>query len=195
MQPLVFATANANKVAEVKHKLGEAYDFRSLADIGCTEDIPETSATLEGNALQKARYVVEHYGVDCFSEDTGLEIDALEGRPGVRTARYAGPSRDAVANMQRVLDELGDAPDRSAQFRAVIALSQNGVEHTFEGVVRGRIARAMRGAGGFGYDPIFIPDGYEETFAELSPEVKKTMSHRSRAVAKLVAHLRGDRRA
>lgn len=189
MKPLVFATGNANKVAEVKLKLGDAYDFRSLSEIGCTEEIPETSPTLEGNALQKARYVVEHYGVDCFSEDTGLEVDALAGRPGVITARYAGPQRDPVANMQQVLDELSDRDDRTAQFRAVIALCQGGKEHLFEGIVRGRIARTMRGTGGFGYDPIFIPEGYDQTFAELSPEVKKTMSHRSRAVAKLLAFL------
>jgi len=194
MRQLVFATANPNKVNEVKLKLGEAYNFASLADIGCQEDIPETQPTLEGNALQKARFVVENYGVDCFSEDTGLEIDALDGRPGVLTARYAGPQRDAVANMLQVLEELGDSEERGAQFRAVIALSRNGTETLFEGIVRGRIAKTMQGSGGFGYDPIFIPEGHSETFAALSPAIKKSMSHRSRAVIKLVDHLAAEKR-
>lgn len=187
---LVFATANPNKVAEVKLLLGDAYDFRSLRDIGCDEAVPETQPTLEGNALQKARYVAEHYGVDCFAEDSGLEVDALGGLPGVDTAHYAGPERDAVANVTKLLAALGDAQDRSATFRAVIALVRGGEEHTFQGEVRGVIARDMRGAGGFGYDPIFIPEGQPLTFAELPPAFKKGASHRSRAVRELVAFLK-----
>ena len=189
MQTLVFATANPNKVAEVRLLLGDAYDFRSLRDIGCTEAVPETQPTLIGNALQKAEYVAKHYGVDCFAEDSGLEVDALDGLPGVDTAHYAGPERDAVANMTKLLRALGDGEQRAAQFRAVIALVRGDERQTFEGVVRGRIAREMRGAGGFGYDPIFIPEGEECTFAELPAGFKKTYSHRSRAMRKLVAFL------
>ena len=191
MPALVFATANPNKVREIQAKLGDAYAFRSLRDIGCREAVPETSPTLEGNALQKARYVAERYGVDCFAEDSGLEVDALRGLPGVDTAHYAGPQRDAEANMRKVLEGLGDAPDRRARFRAVIALVRAGREpQLFEGAVEGRIARGMRGDGGFGYDPIFVPEGHDATFAELPQAVKKEISHRSRAVAKLVAYLR-----
>lgn len=186
---MVFATANSNKLTEVRDKLGSRYIFRSLADIGCEEEIPETSPTLEGNALQKARYVSDNYGENCFAEDSGLEIDALHGRPGVITAHYAGPERDPVANMQKVLDELGDSSNRKAQFRAVIALIIDGEEQLFEGIVRGSISYKMQGEGGFGYDPIFIPEGYDKTFAELPSSVKKDISHRSRAVSKLVAFL------
>ena len=194
MPTLVFATANPHKVAEVRLLLGDCYDFASLADIGCTEVVPETQPTLTGNALQKARYVAEHYGVDCFAEDSGLEVDALDGLPGVDTAHYAGPGRDAVANMMKLLDALGDVDVREARFRAVIALVRGGDEQTFEGVVPGRIAREMRGAGGFGYDPIFIPEDQDLTFAELPPAYKKSVSHRSRAMRKLVDFLGGEAR-
>lgn len=189
MKKLVFATANANKVAEVKMKLGDGYDFLSLADIRCTEEIPETTGTLEGNALQKARYIKDKYGYDCFAEDSGLEIDALENRPGVDTAHYSG-SRDAVANMTKVLSELQGEVQRNARFRAVIALIQGSEEALFEGRVDGWIAKEMAGQGGFGYDPIFIPEDHKLTFAQLPQEIKKGISHRSRAVAKLVEYLK-----
>ncbi len=192
MKQLVFATANANKVAEVKMKLGDGYDFLSLTDIGCTEEIPETTGTLEGNALQKARYVKDKYGYDCFAEDSGLEIDALSNRPGVDTAHYSG-SRDANANMAKVLNELKGEVQRNARFRAVIALIQGENEALFEGRVDGWIAKEMAGEGGFGYDPIFIPEDHKLTFAQLPQEIKKGISHRSRAVAKLVDHLGGKK--
>lgn len=170
--------------------LDDSFEIVSLKSIGCEEDIPETQPTLEGNALQKARYVKENYGADCFSEDTGLEIEALGGAPGVITARYAGPERDPDANMDLVLQKLQDKTNRKAQFRTVIALIINGEEHLFEGIVTGRIAHEKRGAGGFGYDPIFIPDGYEQTFAELSAEIKNDISHRARATRKLIGFLK-----
>jgi len=188
MKQLVFATANANKIAEVKMKLGAGYDFLSLSDIGCNEEIPETSDTLEGNALQKARYIKENYGYDCFAEDSGLEIDALHYKPGVDTAHYSG-SRNAVDNMEKVLKELNGEAHRTACFRAVIALIIGDKEELFEGRVDGWIAKEMTGAGGFGYDPIFIPQGHTKTFAQLPQEVKKGISHRSRAVEKLVKAL------
>ena len=186
---LVFATANPNKVAEVNQLLGGDRPVRSLPDIGCTEDIPETSPTIQGNAIQKARYVSEHYGIDCFAEDTGLEVDGLDGAPGVYSARYAGPERDAVANMNKVLKGLEGQSRRSARFRTVIALIRNGRLDTFEGVVEGDILPAPRGTGGFGYDPIFLPRGYEETFAEMAPGLKNSISHRGRALVKLVRFL------
>ncbi len=189
MKQLVFATANKNKIAEVKLKLGEGYNFLSLDDIGCTEEIPETTGTLEGNALQKARYVKDTYGYDCFAEDSGLEIDALDNRPGVDTAHYSG-SRDATANMTKVLNELDGQVQRNARFRAVIALIQGDREELFEGRVDGYIAKEMAGEGGFGYDPIFIPEEHKLTFAQLPQEIKKGISHRSRAVAKLVTYLK-----
>jgi len=191
MKQLVFATANQNKIAEVKAKLGSGYDFLSLSDIGCTEEIPETTGTLEGNALQKARYVKDKYGYDCFAEDSGLEIDALGNKPGVDTAHYAG-SRDAIANMTKVLDELQGEVHRNARFRAVIALIVDRKEELFEGRVDGWIAKEMAGEGGFGYDPIFIPESHKQTFAQLPQNLKKEISHRSRAVAKLVNFLKSE---
>ncbi|MFK8054559.1 MAG: RdgB/HAM1 family non-canonical purine NTP pyrophosphatase [Saprospiraceae bacterium] len=188
MKQLVFATANPNKIAEVKSKLGDGYDFLSLVDIGCIEEIPETTGTLEGNALQKARYVKDKYGYDCFAEDSGLEVDSLDNRPGVDTAHYSG-SRDAQANMTKVLEELSGEVHRTARFRAVIALVQGEREELFEGRVDGWIAKEMAGEGGFGYDPIFIPEGHAKTFAQLSQDIKKGISHRSRAVGKLVGYL------
>ena len=191
--PMVFATANPHKVAEVAAKLDGAVTLLSLADIGCREELPETTGTIPGNALQKARYVRDAYGVDCFAEDSGLEVDALDGRPGVDTAHYSG-TRDNDANMDKVLAELAEqkTPEaRRARFRAVIALCRGGEEHTFEGTVEGHIAFAKTGDGGFGYDPIFIPDGHRHTFAELDGAVKLDISHRARAVAQLVGHLLG----
>ncbi|MEM9849536.1 MAG: non-canonical purine NTP diphosphatase [Bacteroidota bacterium] len=182
---IVFATHNPNKVREINAMLGDELEIVGLDEIGCTEDIPETQATIVGNALQKARYVKEHFGLDCFAEDTGLEVDALDGEPGVYTARYAGPARDADANMAKVLRGLAGNPNRGAQFRTVIALILNGEEHTFEGIARGSITETKKGTKGFGYDPIFVPTGYEKTFAELSAAEKNKISHRGKATALL----------
>ncbi|MFK7978549.1 MAG: RdgB/HAM1 family non-canonical purine NTP pyrophosphatase [Saprospiraceae bacterium] len=186
---LIFATGNPNKVRETGQILKDYMEVISMKDIGATEDIPETMPTLEGCALQKARYLVTNYQVNCFSEDTGLEVDALDGAPGVITARYAGPAKDADANMALLLKNLGDNANRGAQFRTIIALILDGEEHLFEGIVRGTIAHQKMGTGGFGYDPVFIPEGHEATFANLSSEIKHGISHRSRALAKLVAFL------
>ena len=189
MRRIVFATNNSNKIKEVQELLGEQYQFLSLADIGCHEEIPETTGTIPGNALQKAQYVHSNYREDCFSEDTGLEVDALDGIPGVDTAFYAGPQRSAQDNMTKLLGALNGHTDRSAQFRTVIALILDGQEHLFEGIVRGKIATQQAGAKGFGYDPIFIPDGYNRTFAEMTAAEKNAISHRGQAVAKLHAFL------
>jgi XTP/dITP diphosphohydrolase len=190
MPALVFATNNPNKIAEVKEMLGDHYDFLSLSDIGCEEEIPETTPTLAGNAQQKARYVKDNYGHDCFSEDTGLEVDALDGAPGVITAMYAGDERSAEANNNKVLRELGDNPDRSARFRTFICLILDGEEHLFEGRCEGQIADAPRGTGGFGYDPIFLPvEGSGRAFAEMPGPEKNAISHRGRALKKLTDFL------
>lgn len=187
---LVFATNNAHKLSEIRAIFGDKLQILSLADINCHDDIPETADTLEGNALIKARWVKERYGLDCFADDTGLEVTALNGGPGVHTARYAYPDRhDPEANTQKLLAELHDKADRTAQFRTVIALILNGEEHIFEGIVRGEIATEKRGTEGFGYDPVFIPEDMGKTFAELGTDVKNTISHRARAVAKLVEYL------
>ena len=193
--PLVFATANPHKVEEVRAKLGpdSGLELLGLRDIGCDEPLPETTGTIPGNALEKARYVRERYGRDCFAEDSGLEVDALRGRPGVDTADYSG-TRDDDANMDKVLGELSAyrlPGQRTARFRAVIALCLGGEEHVFEGAIEGRIAFAKTGDGGFGYDPIFIPVGHQHTFAELPAEVKRRISHRARAVEALVELLTG----
>ncbi|MCB9081358.1 MAG: non-canonical purine NTP diphosphatase [Lewinellaceae bacterium] len=190
METLVFATGNSHKVIEVEAMLAGQYHLHSLADIGCTEDIPETSPTIEGNAWQKAHYVVNKYKVDCFAEDTGLEIEALGGEPGIYSARYAGPARDSVANMILVLERLAGKTNRRARFRTVIALSLQGEEHTFEGIVEGTILSAPRGSAGFGYDPIFQPDGYSLSFAEIEASEKNKISHRGKAIQQLLAFLR-----
>lgn len=188
---LVFATNNPHKIAEIKAQLGDRYTFRSLTDIGCTEAIPETTGTLAGNARHKARFVKDNYGHDCFSEDTGLEVDALSGEPGVDTAHYAGPARDAAANNQKLLDALNDAADRTARFRTFICLILNGKEHLFEGRCEGRIAPTPTGTGGFGYDPLFLPAaGDGRTFGQMTGEEKRAFSHRARAMEKLQAFLR-----
>ncbi len=189
MTKLVFATGNAHKVREVNQVLDGQFEVVSLRDIGCLEDIPETRPTIEGNALQKARYVFEKYGYNCFSEDTGLEVRALNGEPGVHTARYAGDDRDNEANMQLVLTKLANQPDRAARFKTVIALILDGKEYTFTGVANGQIRTEKSGTGGFGYDPIFQPDGYDMTFAEMPMAEKNAISHRGKAVQKLVAFL------
>ncbi|MEO1624680.1 MAG: RdgB/HAM1 family non-canonical purine NTP pyrophosphatase [Bacteroidota bacterium] len=186
---LVFATSNPNKVREINQLLG-GQDVKSLKDIGCTEEVPETTNTIKGNAIQKAEYVSTHYQIDCFAEDTGLEVDGLNGEPGVHTAYYAGPARDANANMAKVLKGLQGQPNRKARFRTVIALVQDGEVRTFEGVVEGQILESPRGEGGFGYDPIFQADGYEQSFAEMEPDKKNGISHRARAFRKLVTHLK-----
>lgn len=187
---LVFATNNAHKLSEIRAIFGDTLHILSLADINCHDDIPETADTLEGNALIKARWVKERYGYDCFADDTGLEVEALDGAPGVHTARYAYPDRhDPEANTQKLLASLKNATNRKAQFRTAIALILNGEEHVFEGVVRGEIATEKRGTEGFGYDPVFVPEDTERTFAELGTDVKNQISHRARAVAKLVEYL------
>lgn len=188
---LVFATNNAHKLDEIRAILGDEIEIVSLADIGCHTDIPETADTLEGNALQKARYVYEHYHCDCFADDTGLEVEALDGAPGVHTARYAYPDRhDPEANTRKLLDALKEKSSRRAQFRTVIALILNGEEHLFDGRVEGSIATEKRGTEGFGYDPVFIPEDSGKTFAELGVEAKNRISHRARAVARLCGFLR-----
>lgn len=183
---LVFATNNAHKAKEVEQVLGPGYVVKTLKDIGCLEDIEETADTLEGNALLKARYVKERYGYDCFSEDTGLEVTALQGAPGVHTARYAGEQRSSEDNIQLLLKNLKGATDRSARFRTIIALAQQDRETLLEGICEGRIAEEKQGNGGFGYDPVFIPDGYDQTFATLGDDVKNQISHRAKATLKLI---------
>ena len=190
MKELIFATGNAHKLSEVSMVLDhERYLLKSLKDIHITEDIPETGSTLEENALIKARYVAEKFDTNVFSEDTGLEVDALNGAPGVYTARYGGPEKDANQNMDLLLNNLSNKSNRAAQFRAVIALIIDGQEVLFEGIVRGTIAAEKSGHEGFGYDPIFIPYGYGKSFAELPDEVKISISHRSRAVSKMIRFL------
>lgn len=197
---IVFATNNKNKLSEIREILGSGFEVMSLAEIGCHEDIPETGDTLLDNAVQKARYVFEKYGYDCFADDTGLEVDALDGEPGVHSARYAeGTDHDSNANMDKLLYKLGDESRRTARFRTVIALLQKqqsnesadegSVLHIFEGKVEGSIIKEKRGAEGFGYDPIFMPEGYDKTFAELGLDVKNQISHRARAVKKLADYL------
>lgn len=184
---LIFATNNRHKLTEVEAILGGRIELISLAECGITEDIPETSDTIEGNALQKARYVYEKTGLDCFADDTGLEVDALGGAPGVHSARYATDGHDFAANRELLLRNMEDKSDRRARFRTVIALILGGEEFLFEGIVEGEITREERGEGGFGYDPMFQPEGYEQTFSELSPEEKNSISHRGRAVTALAA--------
>ncbi|MCK6691103.1 MAG: non-canonical purine NTP diphosphatase [Thermoanaerobaculia bacterium] len=185
MHTLVFATNNSNKAREIEEILGGAYRILTLKDIDCQEDIEETENSLEGNALLKARYVKEKYGYDCFSEDTGLEVKALNGAPGVHTARYAGESRNPEENIALLLKNLENKSDRSARFRTVVALIMDGRETVLEGICPGQIAPAKRGSNGWGYDPVFIPEGYDQTFAELGPEVKNRVSHRAKATEKL----------
>lgn len=188
MKEVIFATSNPNKVREVSEMLPHL-TIKSLKDIGCTEEVPETTATIHGNALQKARYVSKNYLVDCFSEDTGLEVEALNGKPGVDTAHYAGPQRSAEANMALLIRNLKGKENRKARFRTVVALIFDGKEHQFEGIVNGTIATQKMGEGGFGYDPIFIPDGYDVSFAEMDKEEKNKISHRGRAIQKLMKFL------
>lgn len=185
---LCFATNNTHKLAEVAAWLGEAFPLKTLADIGCQDELPETSGTIAGNSRQKADYVYVNFGVSCFADDSGLEVDALDGAPGVDTAFYSG-SRDAEQNITLLLKNLSGQPNRQARFLTVITLVLNGVEHQFEGIVEGTITSEPRGTGGFGYDPIFQPVDYDRTFAEMSMDEKNGISHRARAVEKLAAYL------
>lgn len=188
---LVFATNNAHKLEEVAAILGDKVELLSLNDINCHEDIPETADSLEGNALLKSLFVYQNYGLDSFGDDTGLEVEALNGAPGVYSARYAeGEGHDAQANMRKLLHELEGKENRKAQFRTVISLILNRKEYLFEGVIKGEIIRERRGNSGFGYDPVFVPEGYDQTFAELGNEIKNKISHRALAVQKLCEFLR-----
>lgn len=189
MKTLVFATNNKHKLDEVRKITSGLVNIVSLEDIDCHDDIPETSDTLEGNALQKAEYIKEHYGLDCFADDTGLEVEALNNAPGVYSARYAGPGHDSEANMNKLLEEMNNIENRKARFRTVIALLLNGKQYVFEGIVNGEITKEKRGTTGFGYDPIFIPDNYTQTFAEMGNDIKNTISHRAEAVKKLNSFL------
>ena len=190
MKTIVFATNNSHKISEVRDILLGKMNIVSLEDIHCFEDIPETAETLEGNALLKAQYVKDHYGYDCFADDTGLEVEALNGAPGVRSARYAGDNHDSDANIEKLLKALEGQPNRKARFRTVIVLICNGEKMFFEGAITGRLITERRGRGGFGYDPIFVPDGYEQTFAELDAAEKNKISHRAIATMKLSEFLR-----
>lgn len=190
MKKLVFATNNAHKLEEIRAILGDKVEILSLNDINCHADIPETADTLQGNAALKVRYIYENYGLDCFADDTGLEVEALNGAPGIYSARYAGgEGHDSEANMKKLLSEMQDKENRKARFRTVICLIEGGKEHFFEGIVNGSIIRERKGGAGFGYDPIFMPDGYSETFAEMGNDEKNKISHRARAVQKLCEYL------
>ena len=190
MMKLVFATNNHHKINELQAILGRGFELLSLEDIGCHEEIPEEQPTLEGNAGQKAFFIYEKYGYPCFADDTGLEIDTLNGEPGVCSARYAGEARDSQANMDKVLKKLENIKNRRARFRTVISLVMNGQEKQFEGIVEGEIITEKRGNTGFGYDPIFLPRGFQKTFAEMSLDEKNQISHRARAVQKLMDYLK-----
>lgn len=187
---IIFATNNKHKLKEVQAVLGDGYRLVTPSELGITEEIPEDRPTIEGNASQKSRYLYERTGDDCFADDTGLEVEALGGEPGVRSARYAGPGHDSERNMELLLRNMKGATNRRARFRTVISLILDGEEHLFEGIVEGALLTAPRGTNGFGYDPIFVPDGCAETFAEMSDEAKNAISHRGRAVAKLAAFLK-----
>ena len=189
MKKIVFATNNAHKLQEVSEILEDKIQIMNLKDIHCDEEIPETSDTIEGNAYQKANYIYEHYHVDCFADDTGLEVEALNGAPGVYSARYAGPQHNSKDNIRKLLTDMQDIENRNAQFRTAIVLILDGKIHLFEGNIKGTIIRSERGSGGFGYDSVFVPDGFEKTFAELGEEIKNKISHRAIATKKLVKFL------
>lgn len=190
---LVFASNNPNKIKEIQLLLPNIIQILSLEDIGCLEEIPETAPTIEGNAIQKANYVTEKYGYSCFADDTGLEVEALNGEPGIYSARYAGNQRDANDNMDKLLLNLADKNNRKAQFKTIICLNLNGKQHLFEGIVKGSIISKKKGTEGFGYDPIFIPNGYNKTFAEMPIQEKSKISHRGLAVEQLVRFLNNHR--
>jgi XTP/dITP diphosphohydrolase len=199
MKKLVFATNNEHKLTEVRDILGSQFEILSLNDINCHEDIPETADTLEGNAVQKAQYIHQHYNMDCFADDTGLEVEALDGAPGIYSARYAsligkGETHDSQANIKRLLKELKYSLNRDAQFRTAICLILDGKDYLFEGIVKGEIINEQRGTAGFGYDSVFRPKGYLKTFAELGEDIKNQISHRAVAVQKLAEFLQSQSR-
>lgn len=187
---IVFATNNAHKLDEVRQVVGDNFELISLRECGVTEDIPECEPTLEGNALSKARYIYNRTGLNCFADDTGLEVDALGGEPGVRSARYATDGHDDQANKRLLLERMSECENRAAQFRTAVALILDGEEYLFEGIVRGEITRSEQGEGGFGYDPLFVPEGFTQTFAQMSGAEKNAISHRGRAVRKLAEFLK-----
>ena len=193
MMELCFATNNQHKLDEVAGQLGNTFVLKTLRDIGCEDELPETTGTIKGNSRQKADYVWTHFGISCFADDSGLEVAALNGEPGVDSAYYSG-SRDAQKNIEKLLGKLGETSNRKAQFVTVFTLILHGVEHQFEGIIEGQILKEPRGTGGFGYDPIFQPDGYDRTFAEMTIDEKNGMSHRSRALAKMIAYLESQTR-
>ncbi len=187
---LIFATQNQHKVQEIAAQINGTYEVKSLIDLAYTEELEETQETLEGNALQKVRFVANKFKTNCFADDTGLEVEALGGAPGVYSARYAGEGKSFEDNMDKLLQELGTETNRKARFRTVIALILNGKEYTFEGICEGNIINAKRGSQGFGYDPVFQPIGYEKTFAQMDIDLKAKIGHRGKAVAKLIDFLK-----
>jgi XTP/dITP diphosphohydrolase len=186
----IFATNNPNKLKEVRHIANNKFNIVGIDEFGITEELPETQNTLEGNALQKARYLYEKISKNCFADDTGLEVEALNGRPGIFSARYAGEEKSSIDNIKKLLNELKDCSNRSAQFRTVVALILNGKEYLFEGIIKGKIIGELKGENGFGYDPVFVPLGFEKTFAELPLNIKNTISHRTQAFEKLFNFLK-----
>lgn len=189
---LVFASNNKNKIKEIQQLLPATIQLLSLEDIGCHEEIPETADTIEGNAILKANYVTQKYGYDCFADDTGLEVALLNGAPGVYSARYAGEQKDSNDNINKLLVDLTGKQNRNAQFKTVITLNKNGKQHLFTGIAKGIITEEKSGDKGFGYDPIFKPEGYQETFAQLSSEIKNKISHRGKATQELIAFLKNE---
>jgi XTP/dITP diphosphohydrolase len=190
MRKIIFATNNKHKLEEVKAILKNDFEIISLSEIGCNEEIPETADTLEGNAALKAKFVFERYGIDCFADDTGLEIEALNGRPGVYSARYAGVPSNSNNNLMKVLKEMEGQTNRNARFRTVICFIENAKYHYFEGIIKGKIAENPQGTHGFGYDPIFIPDGYDKSFAAMNLDTKNSISHRALAIRKFTNYLK-----
>lgn len=193
MDKIVFVTNNLHKLQEVQHIIGSRFSLISLKDLGIDEQIPEEQDTLEENASQKARYIYRKKNMPCFADDTGLEVEALNGLPGVRSARYAGEGKKDTDNVKKLLEELSDKPNRNAQFRTIIALIIDGEERHFEGIIKGTITHEPRGSGGFGYDPVFIPQGYTKTFAELDAATKNSISHRALALKKMGAFLQNQK--
>ena len=189
---LVFASNNKNKIKEFQQQLPATIEIVSLEDIGCYEEILETADTIEGNSILKANYVTEKYGYDCFADDTGLEVEALNGAPGVFSARYAGEQRSSEDNMDKLLQALSNQSNRNAQFKTVVTLNLNGKQHLFTGIAQGQITLAKAGSEGFGYDPIFKPEGYQETFAEIPSEIKNQISHRGKATQLLISFLKNE---
>jgi len=189
---LIFATNNKHKIEEVQAILGSHIQLISLNEIGCTDDIPETRNTIEGNAIQKAEFIYDRFQKNCFADDTGLEVESLDGKPGVNSARYAGPGHDFEANVTKLLSEMEGKLNRRAQFKTVIALIINGETHLFEGIIQGHIIEKRSGNEGFGYDPVFVPDGYNQTFAQMPAALKNSISHRAIATQKLVEYLKNS---